>query len=192
MHKELPLESPFFSSSVEARAFITIHHQLRSATHDISPLTLLSELMIWFSTYTKSCPLSDFQPFLYIKKHNLLLLDHLTFCTPTRSSSVATVPSNAVLQTSLTLKYCSQITNEVGLLFRPSLAATGLSTVRWIRTVMEESSASIFGVEDTRFSALNAAHSSEKLVRVCHSTNVIKNDRNITQASYKATVSTPF
>jgi len=57
---------------------------------------------------------------------------------------------------------------------------------------MEESAASIFGVEDTRFPALNAAHSSEQLVRVCHSTNVIKNDRNITQASYAATVSTPF
>jgi hypothetical protein len=57
---------------------------------------------------------------------------------------------------------------------------------------MEESAASIFGVEDTRFSALNAAHSFEQFVRVCHSTNVIKNDRDITQTSYTATVSTPF
>jgi len=70
----------------------------------------------------KTLSVTDFQPFLYIKKHNLLLLDHLTSCTPTRSRSVATVSGNAVLQTSLTLKYCRQTTKEPGLPFRPSLA----------------------------------------------------------------------
>ena len=70
----------------------------------------------------KILSVTDFQPFLYIKKHNLLLLDHLTSCTPIRSKTVATVSSNAVLQTSLTLKYCRQTTKEPGLPFRPSLA----------------------------------------------------------------------